>query len=97
MSWNSFPLIEENRLYAIGRNITAQKLTLFETQRPAAIVKSAGDAILSFDRQGTVTSWNVGAERIYVYTQEEMLGCNVRQTIQASVWRRLQREPRIIL
>ncbi len=41
----------------------------------AAIVESSPDAIVGCRLDGTVTSWNLGAERMYGYTSEEALGC----------------------
>jgi PAS domain S-box-containing protein len=40
----------------------------------AAIVESSDDAIIGMALDGTVLSWNSGAERIYGYSAEEALG-----------------------
>jgi PAS domain S-box-containing protein len=40
----------------------------------SAIIESAEDAIISKTLDGIVTSWNKGAERIFGYTAEEMVG-----------------------
>ena len=43
-------------------------------RRFAAIIESSEDAIISKSIDGIVQSWNAGAERIYGYAAEEMIG-----------------------
>jgi len=70
--------------------------------RLAAIVTSADDAILSKTLNGVITSWNPGAERMFGYSAEEMIGQPIlrlippeRQAEEGEILRRLRAGERI--
>ncbi|MBI4655040.1 MAG: GAF domain-containing protein [Nitrospirae bacterium] len=39
-----------------------------------SIIENSADAIIASDTEGLITSWNKGAEKIYGYTEEEVIG-----------------------
>ena len=59
------------------RDITERKVAEHEVKKLAAIVESSNDAIISKTLEGTITSWNHGAESIYGYSAEEVMGRSI--------------------
>src|SRR5262245_14118176 len=59
----------------------------------AAIVESSDDAIVSKTLDGIVATWNAGAERIFGYTAEEMIGQSILKRIPPE---RRDEEPQIL-
>lgn len=72
--------------YLVKGQIDAQQLVrslLFATERKkaeelsarlASIVRSSGEAIIGKTLDGFITSWNLGAERLYHYAEKDALG-----------------------
>jgi len=58
----------------IFRDITDRKQVEEARARLAAIVESTDDAIIGKTLEGTITSWNRGAHKIYGYSAEEVVG-----------------------
>ena len=49
----------------------------------AAVVEASPDAIISKTVDGTIVSWNPGAERLYGYSEAEMLGKSIATIVPA--------------
>ena len=65
------------------RDITQRKLAEKTSVRLAAIVESSDDAIIGKDLDGIITSWNKGAEMIFGYSADEMVGRSIMPLIPA--------------
>jgi PAS domain S-box-containing protein len=62
---------------SVVRDVSERHRAAVDRQRLAAIVDSSGDVIIGKTLDGTVTSWNQAAERLYGYTPEEMIGQSI--------------------
>ncbi|HUB81575.1 MAG TPA: PAS domain S-box protein [Bryobacteraceae bacterium] len=61
-------------VYSTIRDITERRLAERTLEQLASIVDYSDDAIIGKTLDGTISSWNRGAERLYGYPAEEVLG-----------------------
>jgi PAS domain S-box-containing protein len=86
-----------------SRSISRREAHAKEAQgRLAAIIDSTDDAVVSKSLEGTILSWNAGAERLFGYTESEAKGRNILMIIpadraaeEAEILSRLRRGERI--
>ena len=69
-------LVSMTRVNLQRRNVIAQ-----ERARLSAIVESSDDAIIGKTLDGTITSWNKGAERLFGYDEKVAVGNRVENLI----------------
>jgi PAS domain S-box-containing protein len=62
---------------AIKQDVTARQIAERSQRLLAAIVESSEDAILGLNLDGTIASWNHGAEKIYGYSAQEAVGKSI--------------------
>lgn len=61
----------------VVQDITDRKHAELDLARLGSIVSSSYDAIIGKTLDGTITSWNKGAERIYGYSEDEAVGRSI--------------------
>jgi PAS domain S-box-containing protein len=84
------------------QDVTERKQAERATSLLAAIVGCSDDAIISKKLDGTITSWNKSAERLFGYTAEEAIGQHItlivpweRRSEEEEILRRLARGQRV--
>ncbi|HEX6566292.1 MAG TPA: PAS domain S-box protein [Chthoniobacterales bacterium] len=63
------------------RDVTGRNQADLASRRLASIVDNSDDAIIGKDLNSIITSWNQGAQRIFGYSAEEMIGTSIKKLI----------------
>jgi diguanylate cyclase (GGDEF)-like protein/PAS domain S-box-containing protein len=83
--WWRATAVEDGHIYATARDVTERKRAEERVAYLAAVVESTHDAIIGMTPDGTMNSWNPGAERLYGYSADEVKGKPV--SILVAPWR----------
>lgn len=68
-------------LFGTIQDISERKRAEMDAIRLSSIVASSDDAIIGKNLDGTITSWNRGAEKIFGYCSDEMIGTSIMRLI----------------
>ncbi len=78
VSTTKMPLLDEKGeiigTFGVSRDMTERRQMEEKNLRLATLVNSADDAIVGLDLNRRITVWNKGAERLYGYSEQEMIG-----------------------
>jgi PAS domain S-box-containing protein len=69
------------RLTGVTQEITKQKHAEERLQYAATLTQNIADAIVATSLDLKIMSWNKGAENLYGYTEEEVIGCAAKEII----------------
>jgi PAS domain S-box-containing protein len=73
--------VPDGTLIGMIRDLSDRKRADDYRERLAAIVESSPDAIIGTDLDGVVTSWNAGAEAIFGFPADEIVGAPIARLI----------------
>jgi len=73
-------------IMVVATEVTEQRLQDENNSRFAAIVQSTSDAIIAVNLNRLIVNWNASAERIFGYTEAEILGKPITTLIPEGLW-----------
>lgn len=66
-------------ILGVAVDITERKAMEADLALHASITKAAHDALIALDPQGRIEAWNPGAERVFGYTRDEVIGASAQK------------------
>jgi PAS domain S-box-containing protein len=78
--WQNSEVREGGRVVgsiSFGMDITERKRAEEKSLQLATLVASSNDAIVGMDLNRIITTWNAGAEKVYGYSAEEVIGRSI--------------------
>lgn len=79
LAWTAVSIVEENLIYAIGRDITDFKQAEQKIREQAALLDLTTEAIFVQDLDSNILFWNQGAKQMYGWQIEEAVGKKAHQ------------------
>ncbi len=90
------PLYDEQQqpqyLLCYSEDITERKLSEEALRQQAQIIEQIHNSVISTDLEGYITSWNQGAQRLFGYQAQEMLGEHIGTVYSKEQYQFLQTE-----
>ena len=86
-----------DQLLSLVRTLDADRAARQADARMAAIVESSQDAIVSRALDGTILTWNAGAERLFGYAAAEIVGRHIEVLYPAEIKPEMFRRQRMLL
>jgi PAS domain S-box-containing protein len=74
LSWRATVSMERQRIYAVAMDVSDRVSARQDDSLLAAVLETAGDAVIVQSMEGTITRWNPAAERLCGWAAAEVVG-----------------------
>ena len=78
---NTFEVNGKKMLRGLFRDVTERNKDIKRVRFQADLLNAVGQAVIAADTKGLIIYWNKAAERVYGWSESEMLGANITDTL----------------